>query len=270
MSAATTAAATGAPLTTAGLHIDIRGLTRSYRKGARSIDVLRDIDMVLEPGERVAIIGPSGSGKSTFLHAVGLLDQRTVAREGRPSLPKRIAAAVGLGFEAPPARPLPGQIVLDGLDASVLSEPARATIRNRRIGFVFQAHNLLPEHTALGNVMLPVRLGGGSEAVAEARGRALLEAVGLAARLDHRPGELSGGEQQRVAIARALVMAPGLVLADEPTGNLDPRTAASVFGLFLDLNVQLGSTLVVVTHSRELAGRFPRRLMLEDGQFRDW
>ncbi|MEZ4239542.1 MAG: ATP-binding cassette domain-containing protein [Myxococcota bacterium] len=153
---------------------------------------------------------------------------------------------------------------------SLLGEAGRAALRNRKIGFVFQAHHLLAEHTALGNVMIPVRVGGGSERVARERATALLHAVGLANRMDHRPGELSGGEQQRVAIARALVMGPGLVLADEPTGNLDPRTAGSVFELLVDLNVQLGSTLVVVTHSRELASGFPRRLSLEDGKFLEW
>jgi lipoprotein-releasing system ATP-binding protein len=237
-----------------GTRVEIHGLTRSYHKGSRTIEVLRDIDMILEPGERVSIIGPSGSGKSTFLHAVGLLD-RGVARWG----------ARGSGGPQ-----MTGRIRIDEHEVSLLTEAQRAGLRNRRIGFVFQAHNLLPEHTALGNVMIPVRVGGGSEAVARQRAEALLEAVGLGLRLDHRPGELSGGEQQRVAIARALVMGPGLVLADEPTGNLDPRTAATVFDLLVDLNVQLGSTLVVVTHSRDLASGFPRRLALEDGQFIDW
>ncbi|HHO51202.1 MAG TPA: ABC transporter ATP-binding protein [Deltaproteobacteria bacterium] len=197
--------------------------------------------MTLSSGERVAIVGPSGSGKSTFLHAVGLLDQPTA-----------------------------GSVCFDGRDTLSMSSSERARIRNRRIGFVFQAHNLLPEHSALGNVMIPVRLAGSSASVAEARAIALLAAVGLGARLSHKPGELSGGEQQRVAIARALVMAPDLVLADEPTGNLDPDTAAGVFELLLDLNTQLESTLVVVTHSRSLAERFPRRLILDGGLFREW
>ena len=151
-----------------------------------------------------------------------------------------------------------------------MSDDERANLRNRRIGFVFQAHHLLPEHDALGNVMMPVRLSGGPPRVAEVRAKALLDAVGLSSRLTHRPGELSGGEQQRVALARALVMGPDLVLADEPTGNLDPETAAGVFELLLDLQRQLQSTLVVVTHSRNLAERFPRRLSLHHGLFEEW
>ena len=224
-----------------GVRVDITGLSRIHHKAGQRIEVLLDVDLVLEPGDRVAIVGPSGSGKSTFLHALGLLDH-----------------------------PTSGRILLDGRDTREMGERERAGVRNRRIGFVFQAHNLLPEHSALGNASIPVRLAGGTAAVATARARALLEAVGLGARLEHKPGELSGGEQQRVALARALVMAPGLVLADEPTGNLDPGTASGVFELLLDLNAQLGSTLVVVTHSRELAERFPRRLSLEAGRFREW
>lgn len=221
-----------------GVAIRIRGLSRHHVKGTARIDVLRDVDLDLEPGERVAIVGQSGTGKSTFLHLLGLLD-----------------------------RPSAGSIALDGRDVAAMGDNERARLRNRSVGFVFQAHNLLPEHTALGNVTVPVRLAGGSGKVADARARALLQAVGLGQRLDHKPGELSGGEQQRVALARALVMGPGLVLADEPTGNLDPATATGVFDLMLRLHQQLGSTLVVVTHSRELAERFPRVLVLQDGRF---
>ena len=221
-----------------GVHVQLSGLGKTYEKGGRRIEVLRDVDLVLEAGERVAIVGPSGAGKSTLLHLLGLLD-----------------------------RPTTGRIYLDEADVETLPESHRDRLRNRNVGFVFQAHNLLPEHTALGNVMVPVRVAGASVGVAEARARALLEAVGLRERLDHQPGELSGGEQQRVALARALVMGPGLVLADEPTGNLDPATAGSVFELMLALNEQLGSTLLVVTHSMELAARFPRRLRLQNGTF---
>lgn len=221
------------------MHVEVEQLTRTHRKGDSTVEVLRGVDMTLQPGERIAIVGPSGSGKSTFLHAVGLLDQPTA-----------------------------GVIRFDGRDTRAMADDERARIRNRRIGFVFQSHHLLPEHTALGNVMVPVRLAGGSDGVAEDRASALLHAVGLGHRLTHRPGELSGGEQQRVAIARALVMGPELVLADEPTGNLDQKTAGSVFELLLRLNDQLGSTLVVVTHSRSLADRFPRRVLLDDGTFR--
>jgi lipoprotein-releasing system ATP-binding protein len=223
-----------------GVDVRVRGLCRRHQKGQNTIDVLRDVDLDLAPGERVAIVGPSGSGKSTFLQTIGLLDA-----------------------------PTSGSVHLDGEDVFRLGQTKRATIRNRKVGFVFQSHNLLPEHTALGNVMIPVWLGGGSVAVAEARAKALLAAVGLGHRLHHRPGELSGGEQQRVALARALVMGPGLVLADEPTGNLDPNTALGVFDLMLQLNTQLGSTMVVVTHSMELAARFPRRLVVDSGRFRE-
>jgi lipoprotein-releasing system ATP-binding protein len=221
---------------TGGASVSVRGLRRSYAQGGRTIDVLKGLDVDLAPGERVALLGPSGCGKSTFLHQLGLLD-----------------------------RPGGGTLLIDGVDAGRLSDRQQAAFRNRRIGFVFQQHHLLPEHTALANAALPARLAGASRGVAETRAAALLAAVGMADRSDHRPGELSGGEQQRVALARALVMAPGLVLADEPTGNLDPATAASVFELLLALHEQLGSTLVVVTHSDALASRFPRRLRLVDG-----
>ncbi len=220
-----------------GVHVQIDGLVRSHQRGSETIEVLTGVDLDLKPGDQVAIVGPSGSGKSTFLHVLGLLDQ-----------------------------PTQGRVRIDGVDVSSLSDRERAEIRGRRVGFVFQAHNLVREHSALGNVMIPVRLAGGRPIVAEARARALLTAVGLASRLDHKPGELSGGEQQRVAVARALVMGPGLVLADEPTGNLDPATAAAVFDILMQLNEQLGSTLVVVTHSMELASRFPRRLRVDRGQ----
>ncbi len=236
-----TAAPASTPATGTGagpVRVEARGLSKAYEKGGHRIEVLREADLVLEPGDRVSIVGPSGCGKSTFLHLVGLLD-----------------------------RPTAGSILLDGVDVTRVGESTLHRMRNFRVGFVFQSHMLLPEHSALGNVMMPVRLAGGSRATAEARATALLEAVGLDQRLTHRPGELSGGEQQRVAIARALVMGPGLVLADEPTGNLDPRTAGGVFDLLLDLNRQLQSTLVVVTHSADLAGRFPRRLALHEGRF---
>ncbi len=223
-----------------GVAVQVRGLSRAHRKVGRVIEVLRAVDLDLAPGDRLAVVGPSGSGKSTLLHMIGLLD-----------------------------RPTSGEIVLDGRPVSKMGAAERAQVRNRTVGFVFQAHLLLPEHSALGNVAMPVLLAGGSHSVANARAEALLRAVGLGDRLHHRPGELSGGEQQRVALARALVMGPGLVLADEPTGNLDPGTAGGVFDLMVQLNVQLGSTLVVVTHSRELADRFPRRLLLADGRLRE-
>lgn len=214
-----------------------KGLTKTFFKGQR-ISVLRDVNLTLPRGEMVAVRGPSGTGKSTFLHLLGLLD-----------------------------RPSEGSLEIFGRDVTTMSDAERARLRNLQVGYVFQAHNLLPELTALGNVMMPVQLAGSPLNVARTRAEALLRAVGLGHRLNHQPGELSGGEQQRVALARALVMGPGLVLADEPTGNLDPKTAGGVFELMLELNRQLGSTLVVVTHSHELAARFPRRLELEDGRF---
>lgn len=226
--------------TSRAFRVEARGVSKVYVKGGATIRVLDRADLVLEPGERVSIVGPSGCGKSTFLHLLGLLD--------RPTL---------------------GTLTLGETDVTRASESVLHRLRNRSIGFIFQSHMLLPEHTALGNVVMPARLGGASSSQATARARALLEAVGLGRRLNHRPGELSGGEQQRVAIARAMVMGPGLILADEPTGNLDPRTAGGVFDLLLDLHRQLGCTLVVVTHSMELAARFPRRLSLIDGRFHE-
>lgn len=222
------------------VRIQARGLSKTYVKGGESIHVLREVDLDIEAGARISIVGPSGCGKSTFLHLVGLLDSPTA-----------------------------GQLMLDELDVSRVGGRGLHRFRNFRVGFIFQAHNLLPEHTAVGNVMLPVQLAGGTKAVAEQRAVALLTMVGLGHRLTHKPGELSGGEQQRVAIARALVMGPGLVLADEPTGNLDPKTSDSVFEVLLDLNRQLGSTLVMVTHSLALARRFPRQLQLVHGKFED-
>ena len=224
----------------AGVKVELERLSKSYHKGGHEIRVLHEVDLVLQAGECVAIVGPSGAGKSTFLHVLGLLDH-----------------------------PTGGKVRLDGRDITTMSVHDRDRLRNRTIGFVFQAHHLLPEHSALDNVSVPVRLAGSPVPLARARAQALLHAVGLAHRVSHQPGEMSGGEQQRVALARALVMGPGLVLADEPTGNLDPDTASGVFDLMLKLNRQLGSTLVVVTHSREFASRFPRRLVLENGQFRE-
>ncbi|MCB9690483.1 MAG: ABC transporter ATP-binding protein [Alphaproteobacteria bacterium] len=224
-------------MSTHGVAIEVKDVTRVHEKGRTTLRVLDSVSFGVGAGEMVAVVGPSGSGKSTLMHLLGLLD-----------------------------RPTSGSIHLDGVDVAGLSGRKLAQIRNRRIGFVFQAHHLLPEHTALANVMMPVRLSGSPVRLAEDRARALLGAVGLEARLDHKPGELSGGEQQRVALARAMVMGPGLILADEPTGNLDPTTASGVFDLMLQLNTTLGSTLLVVTHSMELAELFPRKLRLAGGK----
>ena len=220
------------------LALKVRGLEKSFEMGGTLLPVLRGIDLDVEVGERVAIVGQSGSGKSTFLHLAGTLD-----------------------------RPSAGQVWLDGVDAFAHSAAQLDTLRNRHIGFVFQFHHLLPDQDAVQNVMIPALIGGLPPSEARQRAEALLERVGLANRLTHRPGELSGGEQQRVALARALVRRPRLLLADEPTGNLDPDTAARMLDLMLELNEEVDTTLMVVTHSRALADRFPRRLDLEHGRF---
>lgn len=219
-----------------GAELVIRDLHRTFNKGGKAIHVLSGVSLDIRSGETVAVVGPSGSGKSTFLQILGTLD-----------------------------RPTRGTVMLDGVDVFKQRASHIDRLRNRQIGFVFQFHHLLPDQTALGNVALPMIIQGVRPAEARDMAAARLERVGLNHRLDHRPGELSGGEQQRVAIARALVMNPGLLLADEPTGNLDPSTADGVFELLLELNRETGSTLVVVTHSMELASRFPRILRVVDG-----
>jgi lipoprotein-releasing system ATP-binding protein len=219
-----------------GVALRLENVSKTYQKGGRDIEVLRDISVEIAAGEAVSIVGPSGCGKSTLLHILGTLE--------RPS-----CGEIFYGDKS-----------YQGVDAAELD-----AVRNRMIGFVFQFHHLLPEQTAQGNVAMPLLIRGTPRVLAHQEAAVALETVGLSHRLTHRPGELSGGEQQRVAIARALVTRPALLLADEPTGNLDPKTAAEVFDSFLDLNSSLGSTLVVVTHSLELASRFPRRLKVVDG-----
>ena len=196
------------------------------------------MNLTARKGDVVAIIGGSGSGKSTFLHVVGTLDHPTA-----------------------------GRVFLHGSDAFARADAELDTLRNRHIGFVFQFHHLLPDQDAVHNVMIPALISGMRQPEARDRASSLLERVGLADRMDHRPGELSGGEQQRVALARALVQGPKLLLADEPTGNLDPDTAAEMLDLMLSLNEEQETTLLVVTHSLALADRFPRQLALENGQF---
>lgn len=215
----------------------IRGLERSYQSGDRVLTVLSGIDLDVQPGEIVGLVGPSGSGKSSLLHAAGLLE-----------------------------RPNAGQIFLDGQDCTGLSERARSRMRLATIGFVYQAHHLLPEFSALDNVALPQMIAGVSRRQARARALDLLTALGLAERVEHQPAQLSGGEQQRVAIARALANSPRLILADEPTGNLDPRTSAAVFENLYELARSQGVAALIATHNFELARHMDRVLALKDGQ----
>ena len=216
--------------------VRLSGLTRSFEQGGVKIDVLRGIDLVIEPGEIVALLGPSGSGKSTMLQAIGLL-------EG------------GFG----------GKIEIAGTDASALSGDDRTTLRREHLGFVYQFHHLLPDFNAVENVVLPQLVAGKAQGVAEQRAAELLSALGLAQRLDHRPSQLSGGEQQRVAVARALANSPHLVLADEPTGNLDEATANKVLEQFLQLVRGEGSAALVATHNERLALAMDRVVRLHDG-----
>jgi lipoprotein-releasing system ATP-binding protein len=217
--------------------IEAQGLNKDYGEGERIIHVLHDLYLTIRPTECVAIVGESGVGKSTLLHVLGMLDQ-----------------------------PNSGQVLLDGQDLFALSEPERAVLRNREIGFIFQFHHLLPDFTALENVTMPGLIASLSWPDAQQRAEAMLVRVGLADRLTHRPGELSGGEQQRVAVARALVLKPRVILADEPTGNLDPATGESILQVLLDLNQQLGVTMAVVTHSEKLAAAMDRTLRLKNGK----
>ena len=219
-----------------GARVDIRQLNKSFLHGGARIDVLRGIDLTIAAGEMVAVVGASGVGKSTFLHVLGTLDL-----------------------------PTSGTILFDGKDLTRLSSSQLADFRNRSIGFVFQFHHLLPEFTAVENVATPALIAGFSRAEAMKKGEALLDRVGLAHRLTHRPGELSGGEQQRVALARALVLEPRLLLADEPTGNLDSATGKQIHELFVELNRERGMTALVVTHNDDLARRMPRQVRMVDG-----
>src|SRR5947209_4969458 len=216
--------------------VEARGVHKSYWLGEKEIHVLRGASFSLEPGEMASLVGPSGVGKSTFLHVIGTLDPPTA-----------------------------GSVFFDGRDAFSMTEEELATFRNRSVGFVFQFHYLLPEFSALENVAMPGLINRLSREQAGALAREMLEIVGLGHRLDHKPGELSGGEQQRVALARALVLKPRLLLADEPTGNLDEATGEGIHQLLLDLNRRLGIAAIVVTHNPRLAERMPRRLRLHEG-----
>jgi lipoprotein-releasing system ATP-binding protein len=217
--------------------IRIEGLGKTYLMGEKRLEVLRGIDLEIAAGELVALTGPSGAGKSTFLHLLGALD-----------VPTR------------------GRVVFEGEDVFGRGEDGLAAFRNQTIGFVFQSHHLLPEFTALENAMMPALIRRVARGEARRRAAEMLETVGLGERMEHRPGELSGGEQQRVALARALCLQPKLLLADEPTGNLDPQTAEGIHALLADLNVRLGITAVVVTHNERLAAALPRRLRLVQGR----
>jgi lipoprotein-releasing system ATP-binding protein len=214
----------------------IEGLKKSFQHMGRTLDVLRGIDLNVYPGQILAIVGPSGAGKSTLLHCVGTLDL-----------------------------PSSGRIRLGTEELTTMSNSRLAAVRNRDIGFVFQFHHLLPEFTALENVMIPGLIQGRSRREMEKRAKALLEEVGLLERATHRPGELSGGEQQRVAVARALALDPKLVLADEPTGNLDTATSDAIHDLFFEINRQHGTTIIVVTHNPTFAERMPRVVRMRDG-----
>jgi len=216
--------------------LELRNLVRSYPQAEGELQVLKGANLSIAPGELVALVGPSGAGKSTLLHAAGLLD-----------------------------RPTSGEIVINGLNAEKQNDDVRTQLRRRFIGFVYQFHHLQPEFSAIENICIPQMIAGVPAAVAHSRALELLESVGLAARGTHRPGKLSGGEQQRVAIARALANAPKLLIADEPTGNLDPHTGDAVFDILRNLAKTQGLAGLVATHNPDLARRMDRVVRLQDG-----
>ena len=215
----------------------VKDLHKSFPMGEQTLTVLRGIDLTIERGELIAVVGASGAGKSTLLHILGLLD-----------------------------RPSKGTVCFEGQDLFQLSEAAQAEFRNRRIGFVFQFHHLLPEFTALENACMPALIQRREPEEVRQEAIGLLKDVGLGPRLQHKPGELSGGEQQRVAVARALLQKPDLVLADEPTGNLDTHTGDALFALMRELNKARGTTFVIVTHNDKLSAQADRILHMQDGQ----
>ncbi|WP_396593059.1 ABC transporter ATP-binding protein [Brevundimonas sp. R86498] len=220
--------------------LSLRGVTRTYTTGQGELTVLKGVDLDIQPGELVGLIGPSGSGKSSLLHAAGLLE-----------------------------RPTSGEIRIDGEDVGALDERARTRLRLRSVGFVYQFHHLLPEFDARDNVALPMRIAGYPEAEARTRAEAALASLGLAERTRHQPAQMSGGEQQRVALARALANGPRLLLADEPTGNLDPATSQTVFETLQKLVKETGVAALIATHNMELAGHMDRVFALKDGHLEE-
>ena len=233
MTSPTTAKATEANKTL----VAVAGMHKKFLHEGRSVHVLRGIDLMIDRGEMLSVVGPSGAGKSTLLHILGTLDL-----------------------------PSSGTIHYEGHDVTRYSPSRLAAFRNHSLGFVFQSHHLLPEFTAVENVMMPGMIRGAEKTKLRADASSLLEEVGLGHRLTHRPGELSGGEQARVALARALVMNPIVVLADEPTGNFDSATSDAIHQLFFDLNKRRGTTFLIVTHNNELADSMPRKVSMRDGQ----
>ncbi|MDD2670814.1 MAG: ABC transporter ATP-binding protein [Syntrophales bacterium] len=217
--------------------IEIKNLNKSFVKNGKKIEVLKDIDLEIRRGESLSIVGVSGAGKSTLVHIIGTLDH-----------------------------PTSGEVLFDGRNVYQWSEAELADFRNRKIGFVFQFHHLLPEFSSLENTMMPALISGASKKDAREKAEIVLNEVGLGDRMPHKPGELSGGEQQRVAVARALMMEPEVLLADEPTGNLDTETGSKVEDILLDLNRRKRITLIVVTHNNKLAKRMSRSIGLQDGK----
>lgn len=220
--------------------LKLNHIARTFGKGSTKLQVLKDINLEIHSGEIVALVGPSGSGKSTLLHIAGLLDT-----------------------------PTSGQIEIMGQEASQMNDAGRTKLRQKAIGFVYQSHLLLPDFNALENVMMPQLIAGVKAKEAQERAKNLLKQVGLSHRLTHRAGQLSGGEQQRVAIARALANSPALLLADEPTGNLDPKTADEVFDIFMQIVRQTGLSALLATHNPELAAKMDRRISVVNGKIKE-